>query len=174
MTASQPQFTDRQIAAALAEERRVHIERDAVQEHPDCVRIAIAWLDAQTRLARSHIGVYVPLKHMVEGWGGRYLSTLDLMAGARLLGIRGAYPWLGISRKFVLPDLARLQVIGQALSQPNYCGKHFDYYMRTETGASLRAEVDVYAEQLAAMGRQVAPEALARSLKDGRGFGLGY
>jgi hypothetical protein len=152
MTTGTPQFTDQQIVEAMAVERRVHFERGARNEHPDCVRIAAAWLDAQTRLARGHIGSPVPLKHIIEGWGGRYVNTLDVMTAARLLGIKGTYPYIGISGKFVFPSPDRLRDIGQALTQANYCGGYFDRYKRTETGLPVKDAVREYAELLVARG----------------------
>ena len=155
-------FTDEQIAAAMADERRVHFESAARNEHPDCVRIAAEWLDAQTRLARGHIGKPEPIKHIIEAWGGRYVNTLDVMTAARLLGIKGKYPYIGISGKFVFPSPDRLEGIGQALTQANYCGGYFDRYKRTETGAPVKEEVQAYADLLVARG--LPPAAVPRLL----------
>ena len=88
-------------------------------EHDDCIRIAYEWLDAQattkgiTKQAR-------PLKHIIEKWGGRYVSQSDVEVAAALHPrIRGTYPSLNISRRLVLPSDARLTDIGEARTQ-NY------------------------------------------------------
>jgi hypothetical protein len=92
---------------------------DALHEHDDCIRIAYEWLDAQvttkgiTRVAR-------PLKHIIEKWGGRYVSQSDVEVAAEMhRRIRGAYPFFNICRRLVRPSDRRLTGISQAHTQ-NY------------------------------------------------------
>jgi hypothetical protein len=75
------------------------------------------WLDAQpktkgvTRAAR-------PLKHIIEKWGGRYVSQNDVEVAAQLHPeVRGQYPFYNISRLLVLPSYARLAGLSQAKTQ---------------------------------------------------------
>lgn len=55
-------------------------------EHPDCIRMAYAWLDAQVPLLRkrSKSDDFRPMKHMIENWCGRYVSQTDVEVAATM------------------------------------------------------------------------------------------
>ena len=88
-----------------------------LHEHNDCIRIAYEWLDAQaktkgvSRKARA-------LKHIIEQWGGRYVSTSDVDVAATLHpDIHGTYPFFNISSRLTRPNKRRLNGVGQAFTQ---------------------------------------------------------
>ena len=86
-------------------------------EHDDCIRIAYEWLDAQTT-TKGITRVARPLKHIIEKWGGRYVSQSDVEVAAELHAkIRGSYPYYNISKRLTLPSEARLANITQARTQ---------------------------------------------------------
>ncbi|GEP12545.1 hypothetical protein MMMDOFMJ_3147 [Methylobacterium gnaphalii] len=93
-------------------------------EHDDCIRIAYEWLDAQIKLGRTQRG-YVALKHIIEEWGGRYVSQNDVEIAAHLHPeVRGIYPAFNLSRKAVEPCTSRLKGIEQANRMPGYRDNH--------------------------------------------------
>jgi hypothetical protein len=93
-------------------------------EHPDCIRIAYAWLDAQ-RKTKGVTAKTMPLKHIIEKWGGRYVSTSDVEVAAQMHPqINGSYPYLNISARLTEPSKSRLNEISEAFTQ-NY-HKHYD------------------------------------------------
>lgn len=93
---------------------------ESAHEHPDCVLIAMEWLSAQTR-TKSPCRKLFPVKHMIEAWAGRYLSQDDVSVAAKKLNLPGRYPYFFISARLTLPDLRRLNPIGEA-------GKHSSSY----------------------------------------------
>lgn len=115
-------FTNEQIEAAKAAAAR-HKGNfyDGQHEHPDCILIACAWLSAQTRTKHpSTRGWSRPLKHIIESWGGRYISTDDVVVAAELVGLSGTYPRFNISSRLTRPSESRLEGIGEAMKHPNY------------------------------------------------------
>jgi hypothetical protein len=111
-------LSSREIAEAKIR-MKYSYKSEVLHEHEDCIRIAYEWLDAQattkgvTRFAR-------PLKHIIEKWGGRYVSQSDVEVAAELHpAIRGTYPYFNISRRLVRPSDARLTNIREARTQ-NY------------------------------------------------------
>lgn len=100
-------------------------------EHDDCIRIAYEWLDAQAKTKGQMRKTY-PLKHIIEKWGGRYVSTTDVEVAAHLHpGIVGKYPLYNISSRLTLPRAERLRDIAEAHTQSS---KKLDekIYARTE------------------------------------------
>ena len=99
----------------------------------DSVRIAYQWLAAQDRIT-SCTRVRKPLKHIIEAWGGRYVSQDDVSAAARMLGLRGTYPCFDISGHLVWPSERRLSGIAEALTMMNYRESYNgkETYARTE------------------------------------------
>jgi hypothetical protein len=90
--------------------------KDALHEHPDCIRIAYEWLDAQKILKHPRRSSR-PLKHIIEKWGGRYVSQSDVEVAAYLhKDISGDYPNYNISARLVQPSTVRLMGIGEALT----------------------------------------------------------
>ncbi|ESX80268.1 hypothetical protein X759_14130 [Mesorhizobium sp. LSHC420B00] len=91
-------------------------------EHDDCIRIAYEWLDAQMK-TKGVVQRSRALKHMIEKWGGRYVSQSDVEVAAHIHPeIFGAYPRYNISARLVQPNDARLEGISEAKTQ--------DYSMR--------------------------------------------
>jgi len=121
-------LTDEQIAGAV----QAVLRPESNHEHPDCVRIAYEWLDAQVK-TKSPRKVFNPLKHIIEKWGGRYVSQTDVEAAALLHpGIKGKYPAYNISSRLTEPDRARLAGIGQAFAH--------DYHERHDPKSYARRE----------------------------------
>ena len=93
------------------------LNEDPVHEHHDCVRMAYEWLDAQTKL-KNPTKRAPALKHEIENWAGRYVSTYDVDLAAYLHPeIHGSYPKFNISMRFTLPSDSRLKGISEAFTQ---------------------------------------------------------
>lgn len=87
---------------------------EPLHEHPDCIRIAYEWLDAQIK-TKSATTKTLPLKHIIEKWGGRYVSTSDVEVAAQLHSeIKGKYPYYNISARLTEPSKVRLSGISEA------------------------------------------------------------
>ena len=91
-------WTDAEIVAAC------HAHATRLPEHPDCVRMAGEWLNAQRRTQTMPARWPAPLKHLVEGWACRYVRQDDVTTAARLLGLRGNYPRFNIASGLTLPS----------------------------------------------------------------------
>lgn len=90
---------------------------EAHHEHNDCIRIAFAWLDAQTKTKGSMRKTF-PIKHIIEKWGGRYVSTTDVMVAAHMHpDVKGEYPYFNISSRLTEPSKERLEGIAEAFTQ---------------------------------------------------------
>jgi hypothetical protein len=101
-------------------------------EHNDCIRMAYEWLDAQNKI-RSPIKKTYALKHIIEKWAGRYVSTTDVDVAAFLHPeISGTYPHFNISARLTEPSVSRLKGISEA-------HKH-DYRKRFESSVYSRSE----------------------------------
>ena len=101
-------------------------------EHLDCIRIAYQWLDAQI-LAKKQIQKCLPLKHIIQGWGGCYVSQTDIDVAAHMHPrIKGEYPHYNIDAQLTVPDRSRLEGIDEAGKHPNYLGDYDDLYTRNE------------------------------------------
>ncbi|UQB43142.1 hypothetical protein JX580_04470 [Thiomicrospira microaerophila] len=112
-----PYPTDQQIKAAIVQYSN---RPDQLHEHPDCVKIAFAFLDAQKTIKGYGRGGWA-LKHIIEAWAGRYVSTSDVEVAARLHpSIKGTYPDFNLSARLTLPCTERLSGIGEAFTQSNY------------------------------------------------------
>lgn len=100
----------------------------------DSVRIAYAWLDAQIKLKTVNKKHTRPLKHIIESWGGRYVSADDVIVAAMLHpNIKGKYPHFNISSKLISPDTSRLKDISEAGLHPNYRKRAVTFYTNVET-----------------------------------------
>ena len=87
---------------------------DKRHEHNDCIRIAYEWLDAQKKTANPVRRARM-LKHYVEEWGVRYVSTDDVEVAAHMHpDVKGRYPNYNISARLIRPSESRLQQIGEA------------------------------------------------------------
>ncbi len=114
-------LTDAQIERAKKETKYSHPSPH--HEHPDCVRIAYAWLDAQKK-TKSTTARTMALKHIIEAWGGRYVSTSDVEVAATLHSeIRGTYPHFNISSRLTEPSKNRLAGISEAFKH-DYNARH--------------------------------------------------
>lgn len=97
---------------------------DTLHEHPDCVRIAYEWLDAQKKIGSKCNQIY-QIKHLIERWAGRYVSQSDVEVAAYLHpDIKGNYPFYNISSKLTEPRRSRLNNILEAMTQLNYHESH--------------------------------------------------
>lgn len=116
-------LTADQIATAKKSTRYKH-KTEALHEHDDCIRIAYEWLDAQHKIKTRTRKTYA-LKHIIEKWGGRYVSQSDVEVAAHLHPeIFGDYPHFNISARLIEPSQSRLNGIGEAKTQ-DY-SSHFD------------------------------------------------
>jgi len=99
---------------------------DGHHEHNDCIRMAYEWLDAQKKI-KGKIQLIHPIKHLVEQWSGRYVSTSDVIIAASLHpSIHGKYPQFNISSRLTLPSDSRLKAFPQARSM-DYTLEKSDY-----------------------------------------------
>lgn len=110
-------LSDADIQAAID---RAPYSADRLHEHPDCVRLAYEWLDAQTK-TKAPNRRFRPLKHIIEHWAGRYVSASDVeVAAAMHPDIIGRYPYYNISQRMVQPNPRRFAGIGQAMAHGHY------------------------------------------------------
>jgi hypothetical protein len=111
-------LTDEQIEEAKA--RTEYGQPEPLHQHNDCIRIAYEWLDAQQTISAAQKQGFA-LKHLIEKWGGRYVSQSDVEVAAYMHpNIRGTYPHYNISARLTLPAEDRLDGIGEALTHMNY------------------------------------------------------
>lgn len=102
-------------------------------ESPDSVRIAYQWLDAQLTRKTPAQWFHFPLKHVVESWGGRYVSKHDVITASYLHPrITGLYPDFNLSRRLTLPSVQRLEGIAEAFTHRQYLGSYDATYSRAE------------------------------------------
>lgn len=125
-TISPCDWTDEQIATAI---KQAH--STGLHEHADCIRMSGEWLAAQQRTARPAYGGHRPLKHIIEGWCQRYVSSSDVEVAAHMLGLLGRYPDFNITKALTLPHPVRLEGISQAGAHSNYRNEGHSY-KRTE------------------------------------------
>ena len=128
-------LTDKEISAAILQLESKHGKcypegtSGALHEHPDCIRTAYAWLDAQKKPA--NITRTISGKHIIEQWGKRYVSSSDVVVAAFLHPeIRGTYPKYNISKSLIYPSRARKDGIGEAGKHLNYGGEHSLWSLR--------------------------------------------
>ncbi len=78
-------------------------------DNNDCIRMAYEWLDAQRKIKNLTTKSY-PLKHIIEKWAGRYISTSDVDVAAFLHpDICGEYPHFNISARLIEPPSSKLK-----------------------------------------------------------------
>jgi hypothetical protein len=107
-------ITDEDIEAAKA---RTRYTDQPHHEHNDCIRLAYEWLDAQ-KTVKVAPRKYLPLKHIIEKWAGRYVSQTDVDVAATIhADVRGVYPNFNLSTRLTRPNDRRLTCIGEALTQ---------------------------------------------------------
>ena len=116
-------ITDEQIEAAKKSTQYTLSGEDTIHEHNDCIRFAYEWLDAQTK-TKGALRHTLQIKHLIERWAGRYVSTYDVDVAANLHpDIHGKYPHYNISSKLTNPSRSRIQELQEALSQ-GYDDRH--------------------------------------------------
>lgn len=114
-------LTDQEIQQAI---NKISKNPNNLHEHPDCVRIAYTWLDAQKKIQTPCSKLY-PIKHFIEKWAGRYVSESDVEVAAYLHPeIKGKYPYFNISSNLTEPSRSRLTIISEAMTQPDYHTRH--------------------------------------------------
>jgi hypothetical protein len=106
-----------EIAQAIKQLKSMGFYRgDFFNESPNSVKIAFAWLDAQNTVKHG-CGLFAT-KHLIEAWGGRYVSTSDTITAAFLHPrISGSYPSFNLSKRLIFPCYARLNGIAEAFTQ---------------------------------------------------------
>lgn len=115
-------LTDEQIEEAKKWTKYSTAEQ--LHQHNDCIRIAYEWLDAQDTIVSKQASAFA-LKHLIEKWGGRYVSQSDVEVAACIHPrIRGSYPYYNISARLTLPADDRLDGIGEAHAHSNYREQH--------------------------------------------------
>jgi len=107
-------------------------ESHILHEHHDCIHIAVEWLSAQALNKNKSSRSYLPLKHIIEAWGGRYVSESDVCVAAILLGLKGEYSHFNLKSRLVFPSLSRLNGIGEAYKHHNYLDKYSADYKSSE------------------------------------------
>jgi len=111
-------LTDQEIEDA--KQKTIYGSDQPYHEHPDCIRIAYEWLDAQKKI-NSVNSKFHDLKHLVEKWGGRYVSASDVEVAAYLHPeIKGIYPCLNISSRLTEPSKKRLEGVLEAYTQDHH------------------------------------------------------
>lgn len=124
-------LTDKQIEQAK-KTTPYTIGDDVFHEHNDCIRMAYEWLDAQKKTKGLTAKTYA-LKHMIERWCGRYISTSDVDVAAHMHpDIHGQYPHFNISARLTRPSTERLKGIGEAFTQGYHVKNSDDRYTYTE------------------------------------------
>lgn len=105
-------LTDAEIEKAKAD--YTYPELEAYHQHNDCIRIAYEWLDAQKK-TKGTMRQNFEIKHLIENWAGRYVSTSDVEVAAYIHPeINGQYPRFNISSQLTEPSINRLEGIGEA------------------------------------------------------------
>jgi hypothetical protein len=123
---------------ALGKASTAYSHKDVYHESDDSIRIAYEWLDAQKR-TRSATRKFRPLKHIIENWGGRYVSQSDVEVAAHMHPeIFGSYPYFNFSSKLTLPSESRLDGVEQSKTQ-SYTTRNSDItYSLAEPATHLR------------------------------------
>ena len=109
-------LTDEQIECGKANVK-YSLKEGGHHEHNDCIRMAYEWLDAQKKTKKTTTKTHA-LKHIIEKWAGRYISTTDVDVAAFLHPeIHGTYPHFNISARLTKPSDSRLNGISDAFTQ---------------------------------------------------------
>lgn len=120
-----------QAKAEVAELRKKLVlgpKREVLHEHNDCIRIAYQWLDAQYEADGVLTFAYPdprPIKHLIEQWGGRYVSQSDVEVAAHLHPNKsGLYPEFNLKKHLIEPTLDRLKGIEEAFTHESKRALH--------------------------------------------------
>lgn len=124
-------LTDERIQAAKTTTLYSSSERP-LHEHNDCIRFAYEWLDAQVK-TKGKLKTPLQIKHLIERWAGRYVSTADVDVAASLHpDVQGQYPYFNISSRLTNPSAARISMLGQAFTQDQNERHDLSKYARSE------------------------------------------
>lgn len=125
-------LTDKQIEQAK-KTMRYSLSDDICHEHNDCIRMAYEWLDTQKKI-KGTTTKYYPLKHIIEQWCGRYISTSDVEVAAHMHPeIHGQYPFFNISTRLTRPSTVQLTGICEAFTQGYHLKESYqDQYTHAE------------------------------------------
>lgn len=123
-------ISDDQIEAA--KKATAYKQSQPLHVHNDCIRFAYEWLDAQTKINAPQQRTFA-LKHLIQRWAGRYVSTSDVEVAATMHpDIKGIYPWYNISAKLTMPSRERISGLGETFT-PDYDERdQQDDYSRSE------------------------------------------
>jgi hypothetical protein len=123
-------LTDAQIDSAKA--RTIYTHGQPLHEHNDCIRFAYEWLDAQRKI-KGLTKKSFAIKHLIERWAGRYVSTSDVEVAAVLHSeIKGTYPYFNISARLTNPSKHRISHLGQAFTHDYHDRDNQKTYTYTE------------------------------------------
>lgn len=103
------------------------LESNGFHQHVDCILIAGEWLEAQ-KPTKGATRCQYALKHMIESWADRYVSSDDVAVAAKILGIKGEYPRFHFDGRLIYPSNDRLIGIGEAGKHDYSCGRDPMYY----------------------------------------------
>lgn len=110
-------ISDEQIEAAKKSTKYSLSGEEIIHEHNDCIRFAYEWFDAQTK-TKGVLKTPLQIKHLIEHWAGRYVSTYDVDVAANLHpDIHGKYPYYNISLKLTNPSKSRIGDLTEAYTQ---------------------------------------------------------
>lgn len=117
-----PNLTDKEITNGI--NNTEYTTGEPLHQSNDCIRIAYEWLDAQKKI-KSKVSHRYALKHIIENWGGRYVSSSDVEVAANLHpDIKGSYPFYNISSMLTDPSIDRLTNIKEAMIHKQYRDHH--------------------------------------------------
>jgi hypothetical protein len=124
-------LTDQQIESAKKNTRYSTTEKP-LHEHNDCIRFAYEWLDAQAKTKGQTKQIF-QIKHLIERWAGRYVSTSDVDVAAHMHpDVKGSYPFYNISARLTNPATSRISALGQAFTQDQNKSHDPKNYSRSE------------------------------------------
>ena len=116
-------------AILIAKGSAPYDSNNALHQHNDCIRIAYIWLDHQKVTKRTRFTASA-IKHDIERWAQRYISSSDLIVAAHMhpdIIINPAHHTLNIHQKFITPPIDYLYKISEAFKHPNYGDKQYHY-----------------------------------------------
>lgn len=101
--------------------------------HPDRVRLAYEWFDAQKEL-KGAPQTWRPIRHFIQHWAGCCVDEADIEVAATLHAkVWGKYPNYNISMRLIRPNERRFNGIGEALKQSQYRDEYpNDFYATDE------------------------------------------
>lgn len=106
-------------------------ERLGLDARHDSVRIAYEWVDAQKTNKRASFD-RTPWKHLIENWGGFYVSPHDVDIATYLHpSTWGRYGCSNISTRLIWPHPRRLEGIESAGQHRQYRDLNYKHFYTT-------------------------------------------